>query len=60
MLYYRDGLEVIEYLFCNPIFAQCMEMSPYQLFDENNRPVVGEFMSGEWASKCHVRSILPS
>ncbi|KAF9220459.1 hypothetical protein BS17DRAFT_852137 [Gyrodon lividus] len=28
MLYVRDGLEVIKYLFSNPVFAQCIDLTP--------------------------------
>ncbi|KAF7973201.1 hypothetical protein HWV62_15785 [Athelia sp. TMB] len=49
VLYYRDGLKVVENLFGNPIFANCMEFSPYTLQDEAGEPVVGEFMSGRFA-----------
>ncbi|KZP15179.1 hypothetical protein FIBSPDRAFT_750832 [Athelia psychrophila] len=39
ILYWRDGLEVLEHLFANPIFASSMETTPYRLLDENQRPV---------------------
>lgn len=55
ILYWRDGLEVLEHLFANPIFALSMETTPYELLDENQRPVIGEFMSGSFASSYHVR-----
>lgn len=57
ILYWRDGLEVVESLFANPIFASSMETTPYKLFDENNRPVISEFMSAKFASRVHVCSI---
>ncbi|KAI6022479.1 hypothetical protein BKA83DRAFT_4054337, partial [Pisolithus microcarpus] len=34
ILYWRDGLEVVEHLFRNPVFAHCMDMDPYQEFEE--------------------------
>ncbi|KIN96130.1 hypothetical protein M404DRAFT_164021 [Pisolithus tinctorius Marx 270] len=48
MLYWCDGLEVVEHLFSNPIFAQCMDISPYKEFEvtaEGQEQVYGEFMS---------------
>ncbi|KAI6039085.1 hypothetical protein EDC04DRAFT_2568878 [Pisolithus marmoratus] len=46
MLYWRDGLEVVEYLFSNPVFTQCMDISPYKEFEGQER-VYGEFMSAD-------------
>jgi len=49
-LYWRDGLEVIEHLFSNPVFANCMEFDAYRLVEhETNLQVFGEFMSVEYA-----------
>ncbi|KAH7910711.1 hypothetical protein BJ138DRAFT_1087120 [Hygrophoropsis aurantiaca] len=33
MLYWRDGLEIVEHLFRNPVFAQCMDFTPYRDFE---------------------------
>ena len=49
VLYWREGLKVVEHLFSNPVFATCMEFTPYRLFDENGRPVISEFMSSQFA-----------
>ncbi|KAI5988373.1 hypothetical protein EDD15DRAFT_2172578, partial [Pisolithus albus] len=46
ILYWRDGLEVVEHLFSNPVFAQCMDISPYKEFEGQER-VYGEFMSAD-------------
>lgn len=56
VLYWRDGLELVEYLFANPVFAGCMETTPYKLADEEGKPVVGEFMSGRfaWDYQVHI------
>ena len=56
-LYWRDGLEVVRYLFVNPVFAPCMEMTPYKLIDEEtNLRAFGDFMSGEFAWDYQVRN----
>ncbi|KAI5982229.1 hypothetical protein EDD15DRAFT_2181328 [Pisolithus albus] len=34
ILYWRDGLEIVEHLFSNPVFAHCMDMRPYREFEE--------------------------
>ena len=55
-LYWRDGLQVVAHLFVNPVFANCMETTPYQLFDgEENIHAYSEFMSAEFAWEYHVR-----
>jgi hypothetical protein len=48
-LYWRDGLEVVRYLFSNPIFKNCIQLTPYHAFDHLNRRMWGEFMSGDVA-----------
>jgi hypothetical protein len=54
-LYWCDGLKVVKYLFANPVFATCMEMTPYKLLDkETGLPVYGEFMSGDFAWEYQV------
>jgi len=54
-LYWCDGLEVVKYLFANPVFATCMEMTPYKLLDkEMGLPVYGEFISGDFAWEYQV------
>ncbi|KAF7971739.1 hypothetical protein HWV62_20051 [Athelia sp. TMB] len=58
VLYYRDGLSVVERLFGNPVFAGCMDLTPYKLYDNTNKRVFAEFMSGQFAyeqmSQTHV------
>jgi hypothetical protein len=52
VLYWRDGLEVVEHLFCNPMFGNSIDISPYQEFEATHRGlerVYGEFMSAEHA-----------
>lgn len=49
ILYYCNALRVIEHLFCNPVFANCIDYTPYRLLDKDGLPVRGEFMSGEFA-----------
>ena len=54
-LYWQDRLKVIVHLFANPVFANSMETTPYQLFDpEENVQAYSEFMSGEFAWEYHV------
>jgi len=58
VLYYREGLDVVKHLFANPVFAQCLELHPYQLYEDmpdgtSNR-VYSEFMSGDWAWEYQV------
>ncbi|KAF9222828.1 hypothetical protein BS17DRAFT_836007 [Gyrodon lividus] len=48
MLYWRDELEVIKYLFSNPVFAQCIDLTPYQEY-EGQEHVYSEFMSADLA-----------
>lgn len=54
ILYWRDGLKVVEFLFSNPVFATSMETTPYKLIDEDGLPVVGEFMSAKFAWEYQV------
>ncbi|KIK12808.1 hypothetical protein PISMIDRAFT_120205 [Pisolithus microcarpus 441] len=61
ILYWRDGLEVVEYLFGNPVFAHCMDMWPYREFEETAsgvERVYGEFMSADRAWE--IQDSLPS
>jgi hypothetical protein len=54
ILYWRDGLEVIQHLFSNPIFASSIEMMPYHLYDTNGVRMYHEFMSADEAWKIQV------
>jgi hypothetical protein len=57
-LYWRDRLDVITYLYSNPVFANSMENTPYTLIDtEENIRAYGEFMSGRLAWEYQVRWI---
>lgn len=58
MLYWRDGLEVVEHLFGNPMFASSMDFGPYQEFEEGTtgqERIYGEFMRGDHAWDIQVR-----
>ncbi|KAI5994108.1 hypothetical protein F5J12DRAFT_686679, partial [Pisolithus orientalis] len=60
MLYWHDGLEVVEHLFSNPVFTQCMDISPYKEFEvmaEGQEQVYGGFMSADDA--WHIQDQLP-
>ena len=60
MLYWRDGLDVIKHLFSNPIFASCIDLSPYQEYKETpqgQQCVYGEFMSADCAWNIQVSSV---
>lgn len=50
VLYQCDGLEVIKYLFSNPVFTHSMDFCLYCLTDSaNGQCVYGDFMSTEFA-----------
>jgi len=56
-LYWRDGLEVAEHLFSNPIFAPSMEFTPYREYksmEQGNIRMYGEFMSADLAWQIQV------
>lgn len=59
MLYWRDGLEVVEHLFGDPAFASSMDFEPYQEFETGpsaaQERIYGEFMSGDRAWDIQVR-----
>ncbi|KIJ57496.1 hypothetical protein HYDPIDRAFT_48255, partial [Hydnomerulius pinastri MD-312] len=60
ILYWRDGLEVVKHLFSNPVFAQCIDLAPYQEYEETPQGperVYGEFMSADLA--WNIQSGLP-
>ncbi|KAI6030264.1 hypothetical protein EDC04DRAFT_2572245 [Pisolithus marmoratus] len=57
ILYWHDGLEVVKHLFSNLVFAHCMDMHPYQEFEETVNGVehvYGEFMSADHAWEIQV------
>jgi hypothetical protein len=50
-----DGLEVVKFLFANPVFSTCLEVNPYNLLDEETGlRVYGDFMSAEFAWEYQV------
>lgn len=57
VLYWRDGLEVIKFIYSNPVFAHCMDDRPYRLTDpqQGGQRVYGDFMSGDFAWRYFVR-----
>lgn len=58
VLYYWDALDIVADIFGNPVFANCLEMMPYQLLNlsiPTKEQVYGEFMSGEFAWNYQVR-----
>jgi hypothetical protein len=58
MLYWRDGLDVVKYLFSNPVFAPCMDFQPYREFEGSDKQrVYGEFMSADFAWEIQVGSV---
>ena len=57
-LYWHDGLEVIKYLYSNPIFANSIKMTPYCLYDDHNGWTWSEFMGRDKAWRIQVHSSL--
>jgi Plavaka transposase len=55
-LYWRDSLELLEYLLNNPNFANAIELVPYRLYKTANRlyRVYTEWMSGNDAWEMQV------
>lgn len=55
-LYWRDPLELLEYLFNNPLFADAMELVPYRLYKTAERlcRVYSEWMSADDAWQMQV------
>ncbi|KAI5985158.1 hypothetical protein EDD15DRAFT_2140176, partial [Pisolithus albus] len=61
ILYWRDGLEVIKYLFSNPVFASCIDLSPYREYEDTpqgQQRVYSEFMSADHA--WNIQTDLPT
>jgi hypothetical protein len=57
ILYWRDGLEVVEHLFGNPLFASSMDFDPYCEVEQTangQERVYGEFMSANHAWEIQV------
>lgn len=59
ILYYRDTMKCVEFLFGNPIFARDMEYSPKRVWKTAERleQIYGEMMSGDWAWDIQVSSL---
>ena len=55
VLYWRDSFDVVAHLARNPIFAHCLDWTPYQLFDVSQsipgkrKWVYTEFVTGDSA-----------
>lgn len=56
-LYWRDSLELLEYLLNNPMFSDVMEFVPYRLYRTADHlyRVYTEWMSGDDAWEMQVR-----
>lgn len=56
LLFYRDALDCVEYLFGNPIFANGIDFSPTRLYRnmEQMIRVYTEWMTGDAAWKMQV------
>ncbi|KAI5996688.1 hypothetical protein EDD15DRAFT_2387099 [Pisolithus albus] len=58
ILYWRDPLELVQFLFNNPEFQDAMELSPYCLYDSAARlhRIYTEWMSGEdaWSMQSQI------
>jgi hypothetical protein len=54
ILYWRDGLEVVQCLYSNPIFAHSIEVTPYRLYENGEVRMYGEFMSADEAWRIYV------
>jgi len=54
-LFWCDGLKVIKNIFSNPVFANCMETTPYILIEEaTGQHMYGEFMSADFSGNYQV------
>jgi hypothetical protein len=56
-LFWRDGLEVVKWIFGNPIFAHDISYNPKQVFCEEGREYT-EFMTADYVWACQVRAVL--
>ena len=50
-LFFRDALDCVEYLFGNPLFAECMDFSPTRLYRDAEQTIriYSEWMTGDVA-----------
>ena len=62
LLFYRDALDCVEYLFGNPVFANRMDFCPVRLYRNMERMicVYTEWMTGDaaWDMQVRFRSYL--
>lgn len=56
-LIYRDGLEVVESLFGNPVFAQHMSYDPLKIWEASG-PEYGEWFTASKATRIQVSSFI--
>lgn len=54
--YWRDALEVIEYIFGNPVFAPYMQYDPQRVWTDTTKTerIYSEYMTGDFAWKAQV------
>jgi hypothetical protein len=54
--YWRDALEVIEYVFGNPVFAPYMQYDPQRLWTDVHKTerIYSEYMTGDFAWESQV------
>lgn len=57
-LYWRDGLEVAEWIFGNPVFANHMFFDPVRVHTVTGEREYTEYMSGDQAWENQVRFML--
>jgi hypothetical protein len=55
--YWRDALEVTEYIFGNPIFASHIQFDPQRLWHDQlkSERIYSEYMTGDFAWQSQVR-----
>lgn len=58
-LYYRNPVECLQTLLCNPLLADSIEFTPFQLFQdaEKTMRVYTEWLSGDAAWSMQVRQL---
>ena len=56
LLFYRDALECVEYLFGNPVFADHIDFCPVRLYRDSERTIrmYSEWMTGNTAWEMQV------
>jgi hypothetical protein len=60
--YWRDALDVIEYIFGNPVFAPYMQYDPQRLWTDISRTerIYSEYMTGDFAWQSQVKLLIVS